>query len=227
MKTHTSNTLIDKTRGLRFTESPRWHGRQAVVPDIHDRRIKTADLVASRSTPRARCGSPTPKASSACCACAKAAKSSSGSSWTRGLCGDAGRAGAPHLFICGSDSHDPAQIARTPSAPCGCRGRGAGGGRSLRGEMKLQQVSENCFAVLNEKNLVCDANSGLINLGGGVVVDTQSDLPHGRRMIELFGKVWRAMPKRVVQTPTRTATTSGATSSSRAPRSSRTARSRS
>jgi hypothetical protein len=46
--------------------------------------------------------------------------------------------------------------------------------------MKLQQVSENCFAVLNEKNRVCDANSGLINLGGGVVVDTQSDLPHGR-----------------------------------------------
>ena len=35
--------------------------------------------------------------------------------------------------------------------------------------MKLQQVSDNCFAVLNEKNLVCDANSGLINLGGGVV----------------------------------------------------------
>jgi glyoxylase-like metal-dependent hydrolase (beta-lactamase superfamily II) len=64
--------------------------------------------------------------------------------------------------------------------------------------MKLQQVSENCFAVLNEKNRVCDANSGLINLGGGVVIDTQSDLPHGLQMIELFGKVWRGMPKRVV-----------------------------
>ena len=47
---------------------------------------------------------------------------------------------------------------------------------------------------------MCDANSGLINLGGGVVIDTQSDLPHGRRMIELFGKVWRGMPKRVVNT---------------------------
>jgi glyoxylase-like metal-dependent hydrolase (beta-lactamase superfamily II) len=66
--------------------------------------------------------------------------------------------------------------------------------------MKLQQVSENCFAVLNEKNRVCDANSGLINLGGGVVVYTQSDLPHGRRMIELFGKVWPGMPKRVINT---------------------------
>lgn len=66
--------------------------------------------------------------------------------------------------------------------------------------MKLQQVSDNCFAVLNEKNRVCDANSGLINLGGGMVVDTQSDLPHARRMIELFGKVWPGMPKRVVNT---------------------------
>lgn len=66
--------------------------------------------------------------------------------------------------------------------------------------MKMQQVSDNCFAVLNEKNRVCDANSGLINQGGGVVIDTQSDLPHARQMIEMFGKVWPAMPKRVVNT---------------------------
>ena len=66
--------------------------------------------------------------------------------------------------------------------------------------MKMEQVSTNCYAVLIEKNLVCDANSGLINLGGGVVVDTQSDLPHGRQMIKLFGKVWPGMPKRVINT---------------------------
>jgi len=66
--------------------------------------------------------------------------------------------------------------------------------------MKMEQVSTHCYSVLNEKNLVCDANSGLINLGGGVVIDTQSDLAHGRQMIELFGKVWRAMPKRVINT---------------------------
>jgi glyoxylase-like metal-dependent hydrolase (beta-lactamase superfamily II) len=66
--------------------------------------------------------------------------------------------------------------------------------------LELQQVSEHCFAVLNEKNRVCDANSGLINLGGGVVIDTQSDLAHGRQMIELFGTVWPGMPKRVVNT---------------------------
>ena len=66
--------------------------------------------------------------------------------------------------------------------------------------MKLQQVSDNCFAVLNEKNRICDANSGLINLGGGVVIDTQSDLAHARRMIELFAKVWPGMPMRVINT---------------------------
>ena len=66
--------------------------------------------------------------------------------------------------------------------------------------MNLQQVSENCYAVLNGRNRVCDANSGLINLGGGVVVDTQSDLLHARRMMELFGSVWHGMPRYVINT---------------------------
>jgi cyclase len=66
--------------------------------------------------------------------------------------------------------------------------------------MKMQQVSDSCFAVLNEKNRVCDANSGLINLGGGVVIDTQSDLTHARQMIEMFSKVWPSMPRRVINT---------------------------
>jgi len=66
--------------------------------------------------------------------------------------------------------------------------------------MKMKQVSDNCYTVLNEKNRVCDANSGLINRAGGVVIDTQSDLPHARQMIELFSKVWAAMPRRVINT---------------------------
>jgi glyoxylase-like metal-dependent hydrolase (beta-lactamase superfamily II) len=66
--------------------------------------------------------------------------------------------------------------------------------------MKMHQVSDHCFAVINEKNRVCDANSGLINCGGGVVIDTQSDLAHARQMIEMFGKVWPAMPQRVINT---------------------------
>ncbi len=66
--------------------------------------------------------------------------------------------------------------------------------------MKMQQVSNSCFAVLNEKNRVCDANSGLINRDGGVVIDTQSDLGHARQMIDLFSKVWPSMPRRVINT---------------------------
>lgn len=66
--------------------------------------------------------------------------------------------------------------------------------------MEMKQVSDNCFAVLNEKNRVCDANSGLINRAGGVVIDTQSDLPHARQMIDLFSRVWPAMPQRVINT---------------------------
>jgi glyoxylase-like metal-dependent hydrolase (beta-lactamase superfamily II) len=66
--------------------------------------------------------------------------------------------------------------------------------------MDMKQVSDNCFAILNEKNRLCDANSGLINLAGGVVIDTQSDLAHARRMIEMFGRVWPGMPRRVINT---------------------------
>lgn len=43
MQTHTGKILIDKTRGLRFAESPRWHDGKLWFLDIHDRRIKTAD----------------------------------------------------------------------------------------------------------------------------------------------------------------------------------------
>jgi cyclase len=57
--------------------------------------------------------------------------------------------------------------------------------------MNMQQVSDNCFAVMNEKNRVCDANSGFINLGSGVVIDTQSDLAHARQMVELLSKIWK------------------------------------
>ena len=66
--------------------------------------------------------------------------------------------------------------------------------------MKLEQVGDQCFAVINGKNRLCDSNSGLINLGDGVVIDTQCDLRHARRMIELFGGVWRGRPRQVVIT---------------------------
>jgi glyoxylase-like metal-dependent hydrolase (beta-lactamase superfamily II) len=66
--------------------------------------------------------------------------------------------------------------------------------------MKLEQVGDRCYAVVNEKNRLCDSNSGLINLGGGVVIDTQCDLRHARRMLELFGTIRPTAPSRVVIT---------------------------
>ena len=52
--------------------------------------------------------------------------------------------------------------------------------------MKLEQVSNSCYAILNEKNRVCDANSSLINLGGGVVIDTQSEIEQGRNLVRFW-----------------------------------------
>jgi glyoxylase-like metal-dependent hydrolase (beta-lactamase superfamily II) len=66
--------------------------------------------------------------------------------------------------------------------------------------MQLEQVGNHCYAVVNPKNRLCESNSGLINLGGGVLIDTQCDLGHARRMMELFGAVWKGMPERVVIT---------------------------
>jgi len=66
--------------------------------------------------------------------------------------------------------------------------------------MELKQVSDHCYAVLNEANRVCDANSGFVDLGEGLVIDTQSDLAHARQMIELFGGVWETMPRHVALT---------------------------
>ncbi|MBK9520213.1 MAG: SMP-30/gluconolactonase/LRE family protein [Rhodocyclaceae bacterium] len=44
MMINTNKVLIEKGRGLRFTESPRWHDGKLWFLDIHDERIKTADL---------------------------------------------------------------------------------------------------------------------------------------------------------------------------------------
>ncbi|MGD9721845.1 MAG: MBL fold metallo-hydrolase [Pirellulales bacterium] len=66
--------------------------------------------------------------------------------------------------------------------------------------MKLEHVGNNCYAVTSEGNHLCESNSGLINTGGGLVIDTQCDLGHARQMIELFGRVWPGMPEHVAIT---------------------------
>ena len=44
MKSRSSTMLVDRTHGLKFTESPRWRDGRLWFLDIHDQRIKTADL---------------------------------------------------------------------------------------------------------------------------------------------------------------------------------------
>ena len=45
-----SMTLVDSTKGLKFTESPRWYNGKLWFLDIHDKRIKTVDLSGSVAT---------------------------------------------------------------------------------------------------------------------------------------------------------------------------------
>ncbi|HEX9195566.1 MAG TPA: SMP-30/gluconolactonase/LRE family protein [Azonexus sp.] len=44
MSTHADKVMIEKGRGLRFTESPRWHDGKLWFLDIHDKRIKKAGI---------------------------------------------------------------------------------------------------------------------------------------------------------------------------------------
>ena len=44
MKVHTCKTIVDNTRGIVFTENPRWHGDKLWFVDIFQNRIKTVDL---------------------------------------------------------------------------------------------------------------------------------------------------------------------------------------
>ena len=66
--------------------------------------------------------------------------------------------------------------------------------------MSLQQVSEHCYAVLNDKNRICDANSGIIAIGDGVIVDTQCDLRHAQELRSMAAELGIKKPKYVVNT---------------------------
>lgn len=66
--------------------------------------------------------------------------------------------------------------------------------------MELRQLASDVYACLQPDRGLGTSNSGLINRGGGVVVDTFWDLPHTRQMIEHYASVWRAPAQRVVNT---------------------------
>lgn len=45
MQSTPAKTLIDARSGLKFAKSPRWNGRELLFLDVHDRCIKTVDLI--------------------------------------------------------------------------------------------------------------------------------------------------------------------------------------
>ena len=66
--------------------------------------------------------------------------------------------------------------------------------------MKLEEIAPQVFACLQQEPGIGYSNSGLIDRGGGLIVDTFWDLPHTREMIEHYSKVWDAPAHRVVNT---------------------------
>jgi cyclase len=66
--------------------------------------------------------------------------------------------------------------------------------------MELRQIASDVYACLQEDQGLGTSNSGLINRGGGLVVDTFWDLPHTRQLIEHYTRVWPEPARRVVNT---------------------------
>lgn len=66
--------------------------------------------------------------------------------------------------------------------------------------MELKEIAKDVHACLQEDKGLGTSNSGLINRGGGLVVDTFWDLPHTRAMIDLYAGVGAATPQRVLNT---------------------------
>jgi glyoxylase-like metal-dependent hydrolase (beta-lactamase superfamily II) len=66
--------------------------------------------------------------------------------------------------------------------------------------MTLHELAPNVYACLQPDRGLGWSNSGLINRGGGVVVDTFWDLPRTRELIAQYARVWTAPAARVINT---------------------------
>jgi glyoxylase-like metal-dependent hydrolase (beta-lactamase superfamily II) len=66
--------------------------------------------------------------------------------------------------------------------------------------MELRPLARDVYACLQPDRGLGTSNSGLVARGGGLVVDTFWDLPHTRRLIEAYARVWKAPARRVVNT---------------------------
>ena len=66
--------------------------------------------------------------------------------------------------------------------------------------MELRQIASEVYACLQDDRGLGCSNSGLVNHGGGLVVDTFWDLPHTRQMIDLYAGVRKEPVRRVLNT---------------------------
>jgi cyclase len=66
--------------------------------------------------------------------------------------------------------------------------------------MKLEELGNDVYACLQPDRGLGWSNSGLINRGGGMVVDTFWDLPRTRELMAQYARVWRQPAGRVVNT---------------------------
>jgi len=66
--------------------------------------------------------------------------------------------------------------------------------------MELREIARDVYTCLQEEKGLGTSNSGFLNRGGGLVVDTFWDLPHTRELIAHYGRVWREPARRVVNT---------------------------
>lgn len=66
--------------------------------------------------------------------------------------------------------------------------------------MKLEEIARDVYACLQKDEGLGTSNSGLVNRGGGLVVDTFWDLPHTREMMAQYARVWKGPARRVVNT---------------------------
>jgi cyclase len=66
--------------------------------------------------------------------------------------------------------------------------------------MELREIAKDVYACLQADRGLGTSNSGLVNRGGGLVVDTFWDLPHTRQLIESYARVWKGTARRVVNT---------------------------
>jgi len=66
--------------------------------------------------------------------------------------------------------------------------------------MELRELARDVYACLQPDRGLGTSNSGLLNRGGGLVVDTFWDLPHTRQLIETYARVWKTPARRVVNT---------------------------